>query len=282
MNIPVILLNYNSTFDCRKSIGFLQRQIGADLEIIVVDNCSKSDEIEAAQKLCEESGITFLASKSNRGYNAGNNIGLRYAACKGYKYALIANPDMEFPQIDYILQLQKVLDEKQDVVVVGSDIVGPDGGHQNPMMPDGDWKQAFNWLTDLMQHSKQEVPNYIDSPMVNHYCNKLSGCCFLIRIDFLQSIDFFDENVFLYCEEAILSKLMSQAGKKMYYLSSATAIHRHIKSEKGNPVPRFKAWIDSRLYFEKKYNYQGCIQHILKVIGWKTYLFSYLIKHKMR
>lgn len=26
------------------------------------------------------------------------NIGLRYAANKGYEYALIANPDMEFPQ----------------------------------------------------------------------------------------------------------------------------------------------------------------------------------------
>ena len=81
MKIPVILLNYNSSSDCRKCVGFLKRQEGVDLEIIIVDNAS-SDAVEV-NELCKEQGLTFISADANRGYNAGNNIGLRYAASKG-------------------------------------------------------------------------------------------------------------------------------------------------------------------------------------------------------
>lgn len=100
MRVAIIILNYNSSDDCRKCVSFLKRQEGVELELVLVDNCSPDgDKVKA---LCKEEGCTFIASKENRGYNAGNNIGLRYAASKGYKYALIANPDMEFPQTDYV------------------------------------------------------------------------------------------------------------------------------------------------------------------------------------
>ena len=101
MKIATIILNYNSSADCRKCIGFLKAQQGVELEIVVVDNCSRDDERKAVETLCKEQGCTFIANNENKGYNAGNNVGLRYAAEKGYEYALIANPDMEFPQTDY-------------------------------------------------------------------------------------------------------------------------------------------------------------------------------------
>ena len=97
MKVPVILLNYNSSADCCKCVADLKRQEDVELEIIIVDNCSRKEDASAVEQLAAEQGCTFIAAKENRGYNAGNNIGLRYAANKGYKYALIANPDMEFP-----------------------------------------------------------------------------------------------------------------------------------------------------------------------------------------
>ena len=96
MKIAVIILNYNSNADCRKCIGYLKAQQGVRQEIIVVDNCSRDDDRNAVEVLCKEQGCTFIANNENRGYNAGNNVGLRYAAEKGYEFALIANPDMEF------------------------------------------------------------------------------------------------------------------------------------------------------------------------------------------
>ena len=78
MIIPAILLNYNSSDDCRKCISDLKRQEGVELEIIIVDSCSRKKDTLAVEKLATEQGCTFIAAKENRGYNAGNNIGLRY------------------------------------------------------------------------------------------------------------------------------------------------------------------------------------------------------------
>ena len=83
MKVAVIILNYNSSADCCKCVADLKQQEGAELEIIIVDNCSRKEDALAVEKLATEQGCTFIAAKENRGYNAGNNIGLRYAANKG-------------------------------------------------------------------------------------------------------------------------------------------------------------------------------------------------------
>ncbi len=254
MTIPIIILNYNTSADCRKCVSFLKQQEGVNTEIILVDNCSKEESLIALRVLAAEQGCTLIENKENRGYNAGNNIGLRYAAKKGYEYALIANPDMEFPQTDYLLCLVDKLLQDSSVVVVASDIVGLDGLHQNPMFRDGDWRGCFGWLTSLLKKIKADTYDFIDNYTESHYCSKVSGCCFLIRLNFVQSIGYLDENVFLYCEEAILSRQTEQKGFRMYYLADKQVVHAHVKNEKGDPVKRFKHWKRSRLYFIDTYS----------------------------
>lgn len=83
MKVPVILLNYNSSADCTKCVSDLKRQEGVELEIIIVDNCSREDDALAVEQLAKAEGCTFIAAKENRGYNAGNNLGLRYATGRG-------------------------------------------------------------------------------------------------------------------------------------------------------------------------------------------------------
>ncbi len=254
MKIATILLNYNSAADCRKCIGYLQQQQGVEQEIIVVDNCSRSEERDAAKAICDETGATFIANNRNSGYNAGNNVGLRYAAEKCYRFALIANPDMEFPQDDYLAKMLTAINADEDIVVCGSDIVGLDCRHQSPMFRDGDWHGCWGWVTSLFKKKGTESDDFIDNFATSHYCTKVSGCCLLVRLSFVESIGFFDEYPMLYCEEAILSRQVESAGKKMYYTTDAQAVHAHRKSEKGNPAMRFKQWRRSRLYFIKKYS----------------------------
>ena len=78
MKVAVIILNYNSSADCRKCVADLKQQEGVELEIIIVDNCSRKEDALAVAQLATAEGCTFIAAKENRGYNAGNNIGLRY------------------------------------------------------------------------------------------------------------------------------------------------------------------------------------------------------------
>ena len=281
--IATIILNYNSSADCRKCIGYLEAQRGVEQEIIVVDNCSQDNDRKAVELLCKEQGCTFIANNENKGYNAGNNVGLRYAAEKGYGFALIANPDMEFPQTDYLATLLAKMQEDADLVVCGSDIIGADGIHQSPMGKEGNWRGSFAWIKEIFgKKKKSDAYDFIDNYKESHYCHKVSGCCFMIRTSFLEEINFFDEKVFLYCEEAILSRQVEMAGKRMYYLATAQAVHRHVKNEKGDPVKRFKAWGKSRCYFIDRYSNDHWFGKQIAKLSMKLYVATFTLYNKLK
>lgn len=278
MKVAVIILNYNSSDDCRKCVSFLKRQEGVELEIILVDNCSPDrDKVET---LSREQGCTFIASSENRGYNAGNNIGLRYAAKKGYEFALIANPDMEFPDKKYIITLVEAMNLDEETVIVASDIIGADGSHQNPLKRDGKCLNNFLWIIEQLGFYKKN--DYLDKPDISHYCKKVSGCCLMVRIDFIQQIGFFDEYPFLYCEEPILSRQVENARKRIFYTTEVQAVHRHIASTKGDPVKRFQEWKRSRLYFINHYSGSSWIGKKFAYISVVLYAMLYAYLYKLR
>ena len=51
MKVAVIVLNYNSSADCRKCVTGLKRQEGVELEIIIVDNCSRKEKVLVVKML---------------------------------------------------------------------------------------------------------------------------------------------------------------------------------------------------------------------------------------
>lgn len=271
--IAVVILNYNSSGDCRKCVSHLKRQEGVELEIVIVDNCSRAEEADAAARIAREQGCTFIAAGENRGYNAGNNVGLRHAAGLGCEYALIANPDMEFPERGYVARLAAEMRQRPDVAVVGSDIVTPEGIHQNPMMRDGDWRSSFGWIQSFFRKKKADTYDFIDNYAESHYCSKVSGCCLLVRMDFMERIGYFDERVFLYCEEAILSRQVEREGMKMYYIADARAIHAHVKSEKGDPVARFRHWKRSRFHYIDNYSGDSRWGRMMAKLSMTAYVF---------
>lgn len=278
MRVSIILLNYNSSSDCRKCVSDLKRQRNVELEIIIVDNCSREDEREKVEQLCKEHNCTFIPANENRGYNAGNNIGLRYAVKNGYHYALIANPDMEFPEPDYIARVVSKMEADRDIVVCGTDIVDADGQHQNPLDYVSFWSELL-WPIDMIRYklsgkSLSTTMDYTNS----RYCPIVSGSCLFVRTSFIKQIGFFDENVFLYCEEPILAHQVKAAGMKLYYMAEAQAVHKHIKSQKGNLYRRMIWLCDSRDYKNKYHCDYNRLQVTLLLIS--NRLRKYFLKLK--
>ena len=285
MKIATIILNYNSSADCHKCIGYLKAQQGIEQEIVVVDNCSRNDEREAVEQLCREQDCTFIANNENKGYNAGNNVGLRYAAKKGYEYALIANPDMEFPQTNYLATLLAQMQSDDEIVVCGSDIVTPQGIHQNPKRRGNDnLRSYFSWITDILGRNKKRDnnPEWIEDPTISKYCRCLNGCCFLIRMNFIERIGLFDENTFLYGEEPILGSQVEENEKKMYYTASTFAVHAHLKSKEGSTTFCNKHWKHSRLYYVKRYSKLPWIKKQLALMSIRLYFVSLKLKHSWK
>ena len=291
MKIAAIILNYNSAADTMKCIEFLQKQkLNEELHVIVVDNNS-NEEPKVFEPLAIKLGIRneelwstvnsqqsteVIYAEENRGYSAGNNIGLRRATEIGAKYALVINPDMELVDVNYIARLVEVMERDEDIVVAATDVVTPEGIHQNPMLPDGDWHSAFGWVKEIFGRKKPvDTYSFIDNYKESHECAKVSGCCLMLRMSFVEEIGYFDEYPFLYCEEAILARQVEMAGKKMYYLADTQAMHRHIKSEKGDPVKRFKHWQRSRIYFYRRYSKDSWWGRWISILSMRLYVLVF-------
>lgn len=280
MKIAAIILNYNSAKDTMKCIEFLQKQkLNEELYVIVVDNNSNE---ELWSTVNGQQSTEVIYAEENRGYSAGNNIGLRRATELGAKYALVINPDMELIDPDYLARLVEVMERDEDIVVAATDIVTPEGIHQNPMLPDGDWRSSFGWVKEIFSRKQPtDTYSFIDNYKESHECAKVSGCCLLLRMSFVEQIGYFDEYPFLYCEEAILARQVEMAGKKMYYLADVQAIHRHIKSEKGDSVKRFKHWQRSRIYFYKRYSNDSWWGKQISIFSVRLYVFFYTVYKKV-
>lgn len=253
--LAVVVLNYNSANDCRVCVSYLRKQQGVELEIIIVDNHSCQAEREKAEALCKETGCTFIPNDVNSGYNAGNNVGLRYAIEKGYGYVAIANPDMLFPDTQYFKKLTQVLDNDDRIAVAGSDIRNPEGVHQNPRnYPPSSWLKSFDWIKECVKKKNSSVPAWVANPNHTGYCDGLNGCCIVLRSSFLRTVGFFDEGVFLYGEEPILAAQVRQCGMCMHYSAEFSAIHDHRKIKEPSYWKTTRHWRHSQFYAINRYS----------------------------
>lgn len=289
MKVAAVLLNYNSADDCRKCVATLKQQRDVELEIVIVDNASHAEDAAEVRALCEAEDLTFIDAGENRGYNAGNNVGLRYAAEKGYPLVLVANPDMEFPEPLYVATLAGEIMERPDVVAIGSDVVTPEGVHQNPKVRGKEsWIHSFSWIVDLIMGRNSagsgvgSVPSWVDNPKESHECRCLNGCCLMIRTDFLKEIGFFDERTFLYGEEPIFSRQVEMAGKKMYYFAGVKCIHDHKKSREGTPAFCNRHWRHSQILYIRHYSGQPFYGRLVAELSSRLYFGLLNLKHRLR
>lgn len=256
--VMAVVLNYNTSDDTKKCVDYLQKQQNTDLKICIVDNGSTDGTTSELEKYADQNQILFIANSENKGFSAGNNVGLKKAAELGCDYAWIINPDVEIRDADYASKAIAKMDEDKKIAVLGTDVIDNNGQHQNPMgeprfLEEVIW--PLLWIRNKINQRFNGVRRYKKS----RYCKKVSGCCFFVDMQFIKSIDYLDENVFLYSEEPILSVRVKRMGLKEYYYSEISAYHIHIPSEKGNKNDSLKTFYKSRRYFIDTYNRYGRI-----------------------
>lgn len=284
-HVAIVILTYNSDGDLMLSAPQLAAQKGVRISLIIVDNASSPESVARIERWLKEwrpdavvgrpaevseeiqSGfpvaqgsvpVFFVVNGENRGYSAGNNVGIRLADALGADAVLIANPDMRIVDPEYVATLADHLFLNDRHFVVGSKILGLDGIDQNPLREAG-FLEEFLWPLQLLRR-RGGGSSYLlavsgDGPSS---VPKLSGCCLMIRMSFLRATDLLDERVFLYCEEPILAARVRRHGGVILYVPSVCATHAHVSSEKGDPAARMRLFIRSRLYYLRSYSgYRG-------------------------
>lgn len=225
--VAVVILNYKSWQDTLKEIDICYNILKINYnDIIVVDNDSPNDSLLQLRKESQIKKFILISSDCNRGYAAGNNIGMRYALSEGYRYALILNNDIV---IDDGEAVQKMLDVfKQDnlVATVSPDVYSPNGYMFNR---DAIRPSFWDFTVGILNY-KKKGRKVVDLGGYG-YVYRPQGCCFLSDLYKMQKVDFMDEETFLYCEEIILAERLLKKGYRCANCK-INIIHNHSKTVK--------------------------------------------------
>lgn len=226
--VAVIILNYKSWKDTIKEIEICNNILNIkSSDIIIIDNCSPNDSGEKLAKESNEEGFVFIESNENKGYGAGNNIGLRYAYDEGYEYALILNNDIIVNDSELIMKLLQVFKAEKNVAVVNPDIYSPEGHlfNRDAVRP------SFIDYTIGLRHYKNKGRK-VDNIDGYGYVYRPQGCCMMVDVKKMNEVDYFDEKTFLYFEESILAEKLLEKGYKCACNYTTSIIHNHSKTVK--------------------------------------------------
>ena len=241
-------LNYNDTIEC---IDSLNEQENQNFEVIIVDNNSKNESFEVLNHLYQTSKkIHVIRTSDNLGYAKGNNVGIRFCKEKlGIFNVLIVNNDVIFSEkkyTDFFLNLSF----KKNIGAFGTKIRGSDGKNQNPLytpitakrvIKDAVYFTLEKWgLIHYYTILKQTIHNKKKPDKMGKEHEKvqvkenekyiLHGSALFLTENYLNQVDGFYPETFLYYEENILAIIMEKMNLKMIYKDEIEIYHKEDQS----------------------------------------------------
>jgi GT2 family glycosyltransferase len=218
--VTVLVLSYNCSDKVRRCLASLSQLNYDHFTVVVIDNNS-IDEVASIVR-DEFAGVLFIQAGSNRGYTGGNNLGIKYALANSADYVLVLNPDTIVADPDFLRELVDYSESNPRVGVSGPRVFfqTKDRVQNTVLFAPGFWRSIINWVRyrlapERFQLSKADV---LEAEVLN-------GVCVLLRAACLREIGLFDENVFMYIEDADMDHRARQSGWSVRYLPIDGVIH---------------------------------------------------------
>ena len=281
MKNGMVILNYNDSENTKLILEEIKDFKILDA-IIVVDNHSTDNSVEVLKKF-ENKKIKIVEAKENKGYAAGNNVGIKYLIDHfEVDNIIISNPDIIVTEKE-IEKLVKDLEDKR-VSVIAPNVKEPLGiscGWKLPtflseLVSNIPFFRRFEF--SLLSYPKEEYKKKLTKVDV------VKGCFFIIKKEVFENIDLFDENTFLYYEEIIMAKKLQEKGYTTYVDNEVTVIHALSQCVDKNVkrIEKFKILKTSQFYYEKYINKMDFFKLMLLRIFYYIYLFGLEIESFIR
>jgi len=284
--LSALIVNYNTggfAVRCAESLMVDWLRSGRlldDLEVIVVDNASPTDQSEPLAKL-EDLGAAVIRHERNDGYASGMN--LAYAASSGGPQDVVAilNPDLYFlpGTVDKLL---RYLREHPECGTVGPkafiDHAKVMNLPRNPLPTLADHvRVALAQMSPALcrAYSKRRLRSALPwwearAPLE---ADMLSGCCLFLRREVVQRMpSLMDERYPLYYEDTDLFRTLRRLGYTVVLHGDAQILHHWSRSTgvgaefNDEPMRRYKA--SQREYFRKFYGSLGA--RAAAAVNWAT------------
>ena len=239
IELSIITVNYNGLEDTCALIDTIA--FNDHLEVIVVDNGSRSDEAQIiAQRY---PAVRVIQSETNLGFAGGNNLGIK--AARG-KFLFLVNNDTVFAPF----HVQPLIDRLNSSPLVA--IVCPKirfAWDDRPIQYAG-----FTPLSPVTLRNRSIGYNEPDSGQYDtaHPTPYAHGAAMMIKRQVLERIGCLPECYFLYYEELDWSLMFTREGYEIWYEPASTIFHKESQAT-GSDSPLKTYYIcRNRLIFAKR------------------------------
>jgi len=218
MVVTISIVTCNSSKVIKKCLDSIFRYIknNIDFELIIVDNDSYDNTVEIIEKNFKN---IKLIQNNNIGFGVAHNIAIKMG--RG-KYHLVLNSDIIFKE-NTIKKLMNFMEENPDVGLVSPKIIFPDGTTQYlckrlPCLFDLGVRRFTpgfiqNFFKNRIDYFEMKETGYNKIMDVSY----LSGSFMLFRKNILEKIGGFDENYFMYFEDADITRRISEISRTVFY-----------------------------------------------------------------
>lgn len=295
----LVVTDYRTIGNTLEYIGRFLESCSDYVDIVIVDNSDANDGkayldentiayksslfkgLEVYQFKMFGQELCLIDAAGNGGYSKGNNLGAALSdSLFDNPYYIFSNNDIEFLGTFSFARITNIFKKHENIGIVGPKVIAPDGGCQNPRKSKGFISQMIlqpynimclgcrlnRWLWNLGDDKRGR-------------CGWVSGSFMIVRRDSFEQINGFDEGVFLYAEEMIISERLRIHGMHTVYEPGLTVVHHH-QGAKSNYRLRKQNHISMRYYYGK---YCGIREPWLRLSDFcfESAESIYSIKHKV-
>ncbi len=234
--VYIIILNYNGFADTIECLESIDRITYKNYKIVIVDNNSTDDSenkiidwFQARKKdytyltidkieTKSDKKFSLIQSGGNKGFGAGNNIGIKYALLNETNYVLILNNDTVVEN-NFLQPLVKICETDKSIGVVSSKIYYYD-------KPNAIWFNGgkFNRYTARIKHINYKENDIGQVTFENS--TFVSGCSWLSPSFIFTEIGLFNEKYFMYVEDVEFSQRIRNAGYKLKVSDESIIYHK--------------------------------------------------------
>jgi GT2 family glycosyltransferase len=227
----------------------------SSVEVVVLDNAAEDGLVAAVIDRFPD--VRVIEQPWRAGFGANHNAILR--ATTG-RYVFILNPDTVVPA-GTIDGLVAYLDAHPEVAVAGPLLRGFDGRQQYSALRLMSIPVQAVWALSLGQLGA--VMSRVDHPMA---VGTVGGTAMLVRREPFERIGGFDEDFFMYSEEADLARRFDRVGLERHFVPTVEVLHHRLQSTASVPERRInEVWRSLELYLAK---HHGRLE--AKILRWLT------------
>lgn len=241
--VGIIILNWNSYADVAQCLDSIRRLDYGNTDIVVVDNGSTDSSGQNIDDDYPEVEVVF--SNKNRGFSAGNNIGIQRVRDRGADYILLCNNDIRLPDGRTLRKLVEIMDLESDIGIItpqineypDTDTIWFRRGEINQTLGTYYHNKNRKWYLHGSKGSESKIRGDLTQTSNEIINNEyLPFSCALFREKLFSEVGLLPEEYFLYVEDVEYCLRTMNTGYQLATIPDMKVYHEKSSDSSLSPI----------------------------------------------